>query len=106
MRHNPAAAGGPAYIDVQLAEHGIEPNVALSTLSFTLVPFLLPGTPLFGFVHERLVRAPSQRRELKVLESPIPINPITETMYWHPVFHRDPAHHWLREYIATLAGNL
>ena len=71
VRHNPAAAGGSAYIDLQLAERGIEPNVALSTLSFTLVPSLLPGTPLFAFVHERLVRAPAQRRELKILESPV-----------------------------------
>jgi len=27
-------------------------------------------------------------------------------MYWHPVFHNDPAHHWLRECVTTLAANL
>jgi LysR family transcriptional regulator, nod-box dependent transcriptional activator len=105
VRHSPVA-GGPASIDLQLAELGIEPNVALSTVSFTLMPFLLPGTPLFAFVHERLLRAPGLRRELKVLEPPVPLRPITQTMYWHPVFHNDPAHHWLREYITTLAANL
>jgi LysR family transcriptional regulator, nod-box dependent transcriptional activator len=105
VRHSPAA-GGSASIDLQLAELGIEPNAAISVLSFTLVPFLLPGTPLFAFVHERLVRTPAQRRELKILESPVPLDPITETMYWHPVFHNDPAHQWLREYITALAANL
>jgi len=105
VRHNPAA-GGPAYVDLQLAALGVEPNVALSTLSFTLVPYLLPGTSLFAFVHERLVRVPALRRELKVLASPVPLEPITETMYWHPVFHNDPAHHWLRERVTTLAANL
>ena len=23
----------------------------------------------------------------------MPLEPIAETMYWHPVFHNDPAHH-------------
>jgi len=27
-------------------------------------------------------------------------------MFWHPVFHNDPAHHWLRECVTTLAANL
>ncbi len=106
VRYNATAGGAPAYVDIQLDNLGVRTNVALSTLSFTLVPSLLPGTALFGFVHERLVRASPARRELRVLESPIPLQPITETMYWHPVFHNDPAHHWLRECLATLAGNL
>jgi LysR family nod box-dependent transcriptional activator len=105
VQYNPAS-GGPAYIDRRLAELGIEPNVALSTLSFTLVPFLLPGTSLFAFVHERLVRTAALRRELKILQAPLSLEPITETMYWHPVLHNDPAHHWLRECITTLATNL
>ena len=101
-----ATTGGPAFVDVQLAQLGIEPHVALSTLSFTLVPWLLPGTSLFAFVHERLVSSTPVRRELRVLEPPVPLQPIAETMFWHPVFHNDPAHHWLRECVATLAANL
>jgi LysR family transcriptional regulator, nod-box dependent transcriptional activator len=105
VRYN-ATSGGPAFIDVQLAELGIEPNVALSTLSFTLVPWLLPGTSLLAFVQERLVTSTPVRSELRVLEPPVPLRPIVETMYWHPVFHNDPAHHWLRECVLTLAANL
>ncbi|WP_208024491.1 LysR family transcriptional regulator [Amycolatopsis pithecellobii] len=105
VRYN-AAPGGAAFVDIQLDRLGIRPNVALSTLSFVLVPFLLPGTSLFAFVHERLVRTSPLRRELKILEPPVPLQPLVETMYWHPVFHNDPAHHWLRERIATLAANL
>jgi LysR family transcriptional regulator, nod-box dependent transcriptional activator len=101
-----ATSGGAAFIDIQLAQLGIEPHVALSTLSFTLVPWLLPGTSLFAFVHERLVSSTPVRRELRVLEPPVPLQPIAETMFWHPVFHNDPAHHWLRECVATLAANL
>lgn len=101
-----AANGGGAFIDSQLAQLGIHTDVALSTQSFTLVPWLLPGTSLFAFVHERLLRATSVRSELRVVDCDIPLRPIVETMYWHPVFHDDPAHHWLRESVATLAANL
>lgn len=105
VRYN--AAGGPAaYVDVQLRELGIAPRVALSTLSFTLVPSLLPGTSLFAFVHERLVAASHVRRDLRILQTPVPLAPIIETMYWHPVLHSDPAHQWLRECVSTLAANL
>ena len=105
VRYN-ATTSGPAFVDVQLASLGIEPNVALTTLSFTLVPWLLPGTSLFAFVHERLVNSTPVRGELRILEPPVPLRPIEETMYWHPVFHNDPAHHWLRERVTTLAANL
>ncbi|MGD0698380.1 MAG: LysR family transcriptional regulator [Trebonia sp.] len=105
VRYN-ATTSGPAFVDIQLASLGIELNVALTTLSFTLVPWLLPGTSLFAFVHERLVNSTPVRGELRIIEPPVPLLPIEETMYWHPVFHNDPAHHWLRERVTTLAANL
>jgi LysR family transcriptional regulator, nod-box dependent transcriptional activator len=101
-----AAGGGPSYVDIQLEALGIKPRVALSTLSFTLIPRLLPGTSLFGFVHERLLHFSPLRRELRILKTPVQLDPIVETMYWHPVFHSDPPHQWLRERITALAGNL
>jgi DNA-binding transcriptional LysR family regulator len=104
VRYN--GVGGDSFIDIQLTARGIAPRVAISTQNFTLVPTLLPGTSLFGFVHERLILASHLRRELRVLETEIEFSPISETMYWHPVFHRDPAHHWLRERVSTLAANL
>jgi DNA-binding transcriptional LysR family regulator len=104
LRYN--GMGGDSFIDIQLTARGIRPRVTLSTQNFTLVPSLLPGTSLFGFVHERLIAAFNLRRELRVLDTEIEFSPISETMYWHPVFHRDPAHHWLRERVGTLAANL
>lgn len=101
-----APSGGGAFVDTQLANLGITMDIALSTQSFTLVPWLLPGTSLFAFVHERLLRATSVRSELRVVDCDIRLRPIVETMYWHPIFHNDPAHCWLRECVATLAANL
>lgn len=105
VQYNPVA-GNAAFVDVQLAAAGIRPNVALSTLSFTLVPSLLPGTSMVAFVHERLLLASPLRRELRVVSAPVDLRPLVETMFWHPVFHADPAHRWLRERVATIAANL
>ena len=99
-------ANEPALIDSQLAAMGIEPTVALTTLSFALIPLLLPGTRFFGFVHKRLLRLAYLGRELRILTTPVVTDPIEEYMYWHPVTHHDPAHRWLRERVTSLAANI
>ncbi|MGY1812343.1 LysR family transcriptional regulator [Blastococcus sp. SYSU D00820] len=95
----------PAYVDVQLDAMGVPRNLALSTQSFVMAPLLLPGTPMLAFVHERLTTR-REYEEVRVLEPPVPLEPITETMYWHPVFDRDPGHRWLRERLIALADDL
>jgi DNA-binding transcriptional LysR family regulator len=106
VRSHDESRGTRSLIDAQLAAMGIEPRVALTTQSFSLVPLLLPGTQLFGFVHERLLQLPYIRHDLRVLTTPIEAEPILECMYWNLIMHRDPAHHWLRERIATVAANI
>lgn len=95
----------PAWVDVQLDEMRIPRNVTLSTQSFVMAPLLVPGTPLLAFVHERLTVRP-EFAVLRVFEPPVPLLPITETMYWHRSFDRDPGHRWLRERLRSLAENL
>jgi LysR family transcriptional regulator, nod-box dependent transcriptional activator len=99
-------SSGTALIDRQLAAMGIQLRVTLTTLSFALVPLLLPGTQFFGFVHERLLQLPQIRHDLRLLTTPVPTEPIVQYMYWHTVMHHDPGHHWLRERIATIAANI
>ena len=54
----------------------------------------------------RLARALQQAAELRILEPPLPLKPITETMFWHPRSEDDPAHRWLREELAELAASV
>jgi LysR family transcriptional regulator, nod-box dependent transcriptional activator len=98
--------GGKAYVDLQLYAMKITPRVALTAMSFALLPSLLPGTPLFAFVHERLLQTTSVGRQLRVLQSEMELAPIEETLYWHTAVHADPAHKWLRERLTILAANL
>jgi DNA-binding transcriptional LysR family regulator len=47
---------------------------------------------------ERLVRDVAG---LQVFEPPVAVTGFTMTMLWHERLHRDPAHQWLRELIAS-----
>jgi LysR family transcriptional regulator, nod-box dependent transcriptional activator len=97
---------GPALVDQALAELGIEPRTALATASITMVPVLIPGTPNFGFVPQRLLRHCHVRDDLRTLRTSVRIAPIVQHMYWHPVLQRDPAHQWLRDRTIALAASL
>jgi hypothetical protein len=41
-----------------------------------------------------------------VLEPPVELPAITETLWWHPRHTADPAHAWVRRRIAAIAGQL
>lgn len=94
-----------SYADGQLNELRIPRNTAMATQNFIMAPFLLPGTPMFTLALERLVARPDYAA-IRTVDPPVPLRPITETMYWHPVFEHDPAHGWLRERLSMLATAL
>jgi DNA-binding transcriptional LysR family regulator len=74
--------------------------VSLVTESFALLPTLVRGTRMVALVHERLAR---QVPGLKLLEPPVPIPEVQESMYWTPSMDRDPGHLWLRDLMRTIA---
>ncbi len=95
-----------SFVEVQLDALGVERNVEVSTQSLVLTPFLLRGTRLVAMLHERLARDVERRAQLRILESPVALKPITEVMFWHRRFDDDPSHTWLRERILALAANI
>ena len=50
-------------------------------------------------VSERLVERFAPALGLRVLEPPLPLEPYTLSLVWHPRFDGDPAHRWLRDRI-------
>ena len=75
----------------------------LTTESFALLPYLLRGTRLVALVHERLAR---RFDRLKLLEPPVPIPDVVETMYWSAALDKDPGHVWLRQLVRDIAQTL
>jgi DNA-binding transcriptional LysR family regulator len=93
-------------VETQLDAAGVERRQEVSTQSFVVSPLMQRGTRLVALLHERLARALQDAAELRILEPPLPLKPITEMMFWHPRSEDDPAHRWLREEVAAMAANI
>jgi LysR family transcriptional regulator, nod-box dependent transcriptional activator len=92
-----------SHAEVLYQSLGIERRTSLTTQSFALLPYLLRNTRMIALVHERVAR---QFDGLKLLEPPVPIPDVVETMYWSAALERDPAHAWLRDLVRSVARNL
>lgn len=92
-----------SHAELLYRSKGIERQVSLVTESFALLPTLVRGTRLVALVHERLAR---QVPGLKLLEPPVPIPDVQESMYWSQSMDREPSHIWLRDLMRSIAQTL
>jgi DNA-binding transcriptional LysR family regulator len=91
--------------DRELEQLKLVRRVELRIESFLLVPLLVRGTDLVSLVLERSTRL-YPLAGLALVEPPVPVPDITETMYWNPRRSGDPGHLWLRTKLLTAAANL
>ncbi|MBD8804790.1 LysR family transcriptional regulator [Pseudomonas syringae] len=95
---SPNGAGFVGSTDQALAAKGLERRVVLSVPNFNSLVSALAHSDLVAVVPERLVRdAPA----LIVQEPPLAIPGFEMLMLWPERLHRDPAHIWLRDLIAS-----
>ena len=92
-----------SHAEVLYGSRGIERHVTLTTDSFALLPTLVRGTRLVALVHERLAR---QIPGLKLLDPPVSLPVLQESMYWSTSLDREPGHIWLRELMRSIARQL
>lgn len=95
---SPDGGGFSGVTDSALAAQGLSRQVVLSVPHFLVVVQTLLATDLVALLPERLVRGNGQ---LRVVEPPLALPGYQMTMLWPERCHRDPAHRWLREFIAT-----
>lgn len=91
--------GGGFYgpTDTALGELGMTRRVALSVPHFLFLGAVLASTDLVGLIPSRLVR---KNEKLQAVEPPVEVPGFEMLMLWHERKHRDPAHQWLRDFIA------
>lgn len=98
--HTPAVQ---SHAELLYGSKGIQRQVLLTIESFALLPAVLRGSRMVALVHERLAR---QVAGLKLLEPPVPIPDVVESMYWSASVANDPGHTWLRQLIHGIAEDL
>ena len=91
--------------EAQLDRLGIPRNVEFST-TFGMVPTLVSGSRMIALVHERLALAIADQPTLRLLEPPMPLQPIDLLMLWTSSAETDPGHTWLRRRILSLSAEL
>jgi DNA-binding transcriptional LysR family regulator len=103
-----ASGGGPlpALGQRELEPLGVPHRAELSTQTSLLAPFFLAGTDLVTVVLERLGRELAEAAGIRLVEPPIPLPTIAETMYWHPRRAEDPGSRWLRGQLREVAREL
>jgi DNA-binding transcriptional LysR family regulator len=94
---SPDGGGFYGITDKVLSQLGLTRRVVLSVPHFLFVLSVLAKTDLVAMLPERLVR---DNPALQVVESPVAVPGFEMFMLWHERSHRDPAHQWLREFIA------
>jgi DNA-binding transcriptional LysR family regulator len=86
----------------ELRRAGITPAIAVKTESFLNVPQLVRGTDHIALMHRSHAEQAVPALGLRILESPVPLSPLTLALWWHPDFDDDPGHQWLRELLRGL----
>ncbi|KPX51122.1 Transcriptional regulator [Pseudomonas amygdali pv. hibisci] len=95
---SPNGGGFAGSTDQALAAQGLSRRVVLSAPHFGSLVSALVCSDLVAVVPERLVRA---QPTLVVQEPPLSISGFEMLMLWPERLHRDPAHMWLRELMAS-----
>nr|WP_315252313.1 LysR family transcriptional regulator [uncultured Duganella sp.] len=95
---SPNGGGFTGITDQALAHAGLTRRVVLSVPHFLFVMSALSSTDLVAMVPERLVR---NNPALRVVAPPVEMPGYEMAMLWHERSHRDPAHQWLRDHIAS-----
>lgn len=83
------------HIDEMYAEYGINPHYAISVRGVVMIPHMISGTDLVGWVPERLALQTVEALDLTIVETPMKIPSMTEAVHWHPSKSSDPAIPWL-----------
>lgn len=98
-----SAASTPAARQLRML--GIEPRVQVVTESFLTVPSLLMGSNRIALVPSRMLGDHPHPR-LVSHRSPIPLEPLAQAMWWHPIHDHEPEHQFLREVVSDAVGRI
>jgi DNA-binding transcriptional LysR family regulator len=90
----------------QLRLLGIEPRVQIVVDNFFAVPSLVVGSDRIALLQARLASRLTGLLGIRVMACPFDAVPLTEALWWHPMYRADPAHRWLREFLVAAASTL
>jgi LysR family transcriptional regulator, nod-box dependent transcriptional activator len=88
-------AGVPTFVESVMQEAHEKRRVEVFVPSFTLVPWLLPGTHHLALMHERMAKAFAPLLPLTVVDPPFPVPVMREMIQYHAARTTDQGLQWL-----------
>lgn len=95
--------GVPTFAERHMAQQGDERRIEVTTISFSLVPWLLPGTGLLALMHERLARTYAPLLNLEIRDVPFPMPAMREMIQYHSARTSDAGLSWFKQRLLTAA---
>ncbi len=95
-----------SFAEEHVRARGDRRRIEVVASSFTIVPWMLPGTNRISLVHQRLARTFVQHLPLKIAELPFAIPSMREMMQYHRTRARDRGLEWLRDRLRQQAEAL
>jgi DNA-binding transcriptional LysR family regulator len=83
------------HIDEAYLKAGISAHNAISVRGVLMIPAMISGTDLVGWVPERLAVQVINNLNLQIVETDFEAPKMTEAVHWHPSKSSDPAIPWL-----------
>lgn len=101
----PPRSRSKTVIETQLDALGIVRQTAVTT-DFALAPFLLRDTLLMTLLPTSFASFLAEGLGLKLLEPPMALQPLEESLLWNPRRQDEPAHRWLRSELLDVTAPL
>ncbi|MBT2304522.1 LysR family transcriptional regulator [Variovorax paradoxus] len=89
-------------IDRALEGQNRSRRIALTLSSYLACPFAVGNSDLIATVPLSVAKALGKQAGTVTLDAPIALPMLTVSLYWHERHHRDPAHAWVRQFIARM----
>ncbi|MGX5804161.1 LysR family transcriptional regulator [Bradyrhizobium sp. Arg314] len=96
----------PSIEEWFLLEHGRKRRIEVVVQNFSMVPPMLSGTERIATIPLRLVEYFARLIPLKIVDLPLPLPPLTETVQWPAIHNSDSASIWMREILLQEASRM
>ena len=86
-----------AQVDAALRAMGLQRNVAVLLSSYMATPFVVAQTDMIATLPLSVASQLKAAAGIELLPAPLPLPPLSVSLYWHERYQNDDAHAWLRQ---------
>ncbi|MFY1955019.1 LysR family transcriptional regulator [Achromobacter xylosoxidans] len=79
-------------------------RIVATLSSYMVCPFIVEASDLIATMPVSIAKAMSGSARIVTLKAPLSLPAITVSLCWHERYQDDPAHAWLRQYLASVLG--